>query len=236
MGIAKRTEGMTVLPQMPAGRYYLFLLVKNRVIHKRPPEVPDELIPKPWLDNWSDPSLDAPGFASAPVAVEVDREGRYRPVQIHETARYEALEVEPMIDPDHHLQILTRLVNPTESWMMVPGLNLMGTLRNPVQVSVDREDGTAFDRFSDHIGGSYSGTPRRTDAVLVPRDGVIGGTDSNSGTLERPGRYLVKVEINESIYQDKLFVNGERVHRRPSEWPVVFRSPAKTVIVKPRDP
>lgn len=237
MEIAQETDGMMVLPTMPAGRYYLFLLVKNRIAHKRPPESPDEVIQKQWLDGWNASLHDASGFASLPVAVDVDREGRYQPVQTDGTdARFEVLEVQPTIDSDHHLRILTRLINPTESWMMVPGLNLMGTLRNPVQVSVDREDGAAFDRFPDHIGGSYSMAPRRTDAVLVPRDGVIGGTDSNAATLKQPGGYLVKVEINESIYLDKLFVNGERVHRGPSEWPVVFRSPTRTVIVKPRDP
>ena len=38
-----------------------------------------------------------------------------------------------------------------------------------------------------------------------------------------PGKSLVTIEIDESIYKDKRFVDGKKVIRMVGEWPIVFR-------------
>ena len=77
----------------------------------------------------------------------------------------------------------------------------------------------------------YHAIPQESDGILVPRDGVIGGTNPCIADTVRPGNYLVTTEIDESIYKDKLFANGEKVDRKPSEWKTVFRSRAVKITV-----
>ena len=42
---------------------------------------------------------------------------------------------------------------------------------------------------------------------------------------------MVNAEIDESIYKEKLIVNGRTIRRDPSEWSKVFRSRPITVVV-----
>ena len=189
-------------------------------------------------DMWNDPRLDEPCCASLPVVVDVDAQGDYRPV-LNEgvDGRFAILESDVHVGINSDLSLTTRFVNPSEAWLVIPGLDVFTSRRGSARISVVRDDGVAFNRFTKLRGGTnHYANPKIKDSVLVPRDGVIGGTEHYAGTLKASGKYLVTTEIDESIYKDKLFVDGKRVDRELSEWPIVFRSRTTTITVPEKAP
>lgn len=226
------------MPSVAAGRYSLIMLVTGRMFHDPPRYIENAVIEQRWLDSWNNPELDQPRCASTPVMVDVDDKGVYRPLLGEGVdGRFESLESDALVDSDNNLSITTRLINPSDAWLAVPGMNIYETREYPVRVALVREDGVSFHRFSKPRGVSGQlQHPLESHCVLVPRDGVIGGTLRYAADTLAPGKYQVTTEIDESIYKDKLFVDGKRVIRKPGEWPIVFRSRTTTITVPEKAP
>lgn len=234
----RTSDDLADLPVVEAGRYTLILLVAKRIIDIPPhPRLPQEEQQK-WRDRWNDPSQDEPCFASIPVVVDVDANGTYLPLcREGENLQFDQMEVNPTLDPHGRLSLVVRLVNPSEAWLMAPTMNLFDPRRNPMHTSIVREDGQAFSRFpTSRRSSSQLYEPLASHGLLVPRDGVIGGTNSYATVLKIPGRYVVAAEIDESIYKEKLIVDGRTVRRDPSEWKTVFRSRTTTITVPEQAP
>lgn len=225
------------LPVLSEGRYSLTLLVSQRMFHAPPdPDKITEMV-QSWRESWNDPALDEPCCASDLVILDVDDKGNYQlPVDKEVDSTFQILESDAHLNSQGDLSIITRLVNPSESWILVPGMNLYESTEGSVRVSVVREDRSPFERFKKSWTKSGRGPVMEYDRLLVPRDGVIGGIKPYSGTLETPGKYHITTEIDESIYKDKLFVDGKRVIRKPGEWPIVFRSRTTTITVPEKAP
>lgn len=234
--MAARLSDWIDLPNVPAGRYFLVLLVSKRIVHDSPNSMYNLENQQQWLKRWNDPSLDEPYCASVPAIVDVDEQGHYRPIVAAGTeTQFEHVESEYHVNSKNELRVSTRFVNPADALMVVRGLEIYEQLDQSSHISVVREDGKPFERFPKIWGGSGPFFRKESHSVLVPRDGVIGGTEPYSGTLT-PGNYQVTTEIDESIYKDKLFVDGKRVIRKPGEWPIVFRSRTTTITVPEKAP
>ena len=222
------------LPIVPAGKYFLVMIVSRRALYSLPSHSGNHEI---LHDQWNDNKWDEPSFRSDPVYIEVDNNGKYHPILPEgESAGFEPLETICRTNDNGTLIITTEFVNPMESWLVAPGMNLHVSLDNPMHVSLLQEDGSQTDRFENLGGISGPAVYRKTShCVLVPRNGVIGGTEPYSGVLP-PGKYLVTSEIDESIYKNKLFVDGKKVTPEGGKWPVAFRSRTTTITVPEKAP
>ena len=223
------------LPAVPAGRYSLVLVVTERMFHSYPNTMNGSDFEQSWKDSWNNPEWDEPCCASEPVMIDVDGAGNYEPVQDKNTGLlFESLESDAVLDPHNNLRTIVRLAMPSESWVAAVEFNLFATRVHPVHMELVREDGAPFDRHIIPGGTSMQlDYPKESHFLLVPRGGIIGGVRPYVAATLAPGKYLITVEIDESIYRDKLFMNGKRVIPESKKWPVAFRS-RTTVITVPQ--
>jgi hypothetical protein len=212
-----------------AGHYSLVLIVNRRMIHGSPQSFRSSPRKRSWEESWRDHSQDTPLCGSPPVSVEIDNQGN---CHFPDIRRLEAVDVESTVSEKRELSISVKIISPDDSWMMIRGMNVYDSMTRSLSETVTKEDGsTALRSFRPPGGTSGPGVSEESDAVLVPRHGIVGGVLLHGGSLE-PGKYRVAVRVHESIYKDKLFVHGKKVDRDLADWPVRFQSMPRELVVE----
>lgn len=220
------TDNSIEVPKLPAGRYALVALYSSRMFHDPPPQGENEL--ERWTQSWTDPAQDEPCCASFPVHFEVDsqRELQWSHAS-DEEFEWNPVESDFRVESGERVIITTRYINPAESSLLLPGLNVSSPYRGPVRFEIRNENPKADSLRSSLRSGSV--VADSVDAVPVPRDAVVGGT--RTILIDQPGQYRIVTQIDESIYADKVFTMGKRNRSAYTIWPVVLTSRPKTVKV-----
>lgn len=225
------------IPKLAAGRYSVYFLMSQRMFHPPPSsaKTPEQI--SDWTTRWDNPELDELSCASSPILLDVDAGGLIRPVSIADgDLTFRSLESDYTISREGVLKVGTRFINPQAAALLVPGLNLCSANRDPVHVSVEREDRQPFQMLTQPWLGAGFGPAMALNSLLVPEWGIVGGIESVPGTLPMPGRYQVTTELDDSIYTEKVFVNNKRTRSVDSKWPVAFRSRTTTITLLEKAP
>lgn len=182
-----------------------------------------------WEASWRDHNQDAPLCGSSPVSIDIDDQGNCHSPDIR---RLDPVDVEATVSEKRELSLSVKIISPDDSWMMIRGMNVYGSLERALSETVTMEDGSTARRSFLPTGGSNGiGPIRESDAVLVPNQGIVGGVLLHAGTLE-PGKYRAAVQVHESIYRDKLFESGKKVDRDRADWQVLFQSTPREFVVQ----
>lgn len=203
------------------GRYSLVLIANRRLIHGSPQSFKASRSSLSWEGSWKTPSQDTPLCGSLPVAIEIDKQGN---CQLPDLLPLETVDLAATVSEKRELSLSVKIINPTDSWLMIRGMNTYSSMERSLSETVTKHDGSVALRHFLGSGSSNGAGPiKETEAVFVPKDGIVGGVLPHAGFLES-GQYHVSVQVHESIYRDKMFVNGKKVTLEPAEWPIVFQS------------
>lgn len=226
---AESTEGNSIeLPSFSAGRYAIVVLYSHRMFHAPPPTGKDAL--ERWTHSWNDSIHDTPCCASLPVEFDVNAQGEIRWRDAHvDSFELSRVESDFRVEAGDRVVVSTRYVNPTETSLLLPGLNASSPLRGPVCLEILDQSGKLYPGPSRPALRSGSAVADFGDSVLVPRNAVVGGT--HTIRIERPGRYHVKTSIDESIYTDSVFTMGKRNRSAYTIWPIALTSRPKVIDV-----
>lgn len=228
-GLIGRSHELPIdaLSGLPAGQFSLILIIHRRMVYRSPHGNEFMGSPGAGKNAWQSSTQDSALCCSAPVKITINEQGTW---QFPDIGPFNAIDIDSNVNLKRDLSISVKLVNPEAAWLVIPGMNIFSSSERPISDVVTREDGSSFQRHFRPQGGSSGIGMLESHAVYVPKNGVVGGVLPYAGTLEA-GSYRVSVQVNESIFRDKLFVNGQKIVRSRSDWPIAFQSDPKEVIV-----